>query len=824
MRNLEMRTVKYTELEKEFIDLLKMKSLIPIIGSGFTRFCNCYGGKVPSGSDMKNYMIQKLLSINFSNQEKLNSIPFSKVAFYYNKKIPDTQRKRYLRNNFTDVQISDDRVSFLSVDWKYIYTLNIDDGIEKNSVYTTVIAPMRDFTKELTDTEHCVIKVHGDAMEMYKYANGESLSVFGLDQYIRSLKTNKFILNRLRHDYAYDNIIFVGCSLDDEVDLMKTCLEVIDEENNDNTTCSTIKHRYYVTDSPISDTQECDLESYGIDTIVLVDNYNDFYAKFAYYNEEAKRIPPEQIDLHSHIKFKFDLVDRDTNKDYFFHGKKLYNPETNTIFFPTFFIERKVFTILQESANTYSITLLCGTRVSGKSYALAYLAYKIHDRIVFYFDSRSNIYKDDLNNLINREHVTLIFDTNVLGKNSVKNLITNYNILLQKNIHVVIAVNRSDRDILDYIEAQEDNKIHIVNIQNKFCDEEFTNLNKRLAKIPLIPFQKSTLTILDNLLLCAHYALEQHEIKTNQIQIKDEYILSIYIMLATYEKIDDQQLVDLHLVKESALILQNKNQEIEDYYLFPYERSLFNNSLHRIVCNAQFWLVNQLREYAEISSHQETINSSYKILVQTILENALSKAKGFKEVEELIKFDNVEMIFSSSKNNARMTMQNIYESLSTILSESYQYHHQYAKCLLWSQNDSKETLLLALNHAQVALQQVQELKNKKRIIEANHPLNISEAHIRFTISMIYAILCDRDNFKNNESIENVIDAMYEMVGSQFNHYAISKIRNSSETHPVKKVFLWLLNLNNSYDFSSHNMKSKAEVIINTIMSLNNRRL
>ena len=267
------------------------------------------------------------------------------------------------------------------------------------------------------------------------------------------------------------------------------------------------------------------------------------------------------------------------------------------------------------------------------------------------------------------------------------------------------------------MEAQENGDINILNINNKLNDNEFDAINKKLAKIPLIPLQKNNFTILDNLLLCAHQALKQHQNGIAKIRIRDEYTLAIYIMLATYEKIDDQQLVNLHLINESAAILQGRTEEIEDYYLFPYEKTIYNNSSHRIICNASFWLVSQLSEYAEVEMHENIINNSYKYLVQTILDNSASETKGFKEIEELIKFDNLNMIFNSNKKGARATIQNIYASLSEILSNSYQYHHQYAKCLLWSENSSEEILDLALSHAKVALQQVQRDKEKKNILK-----------------------------------------------------------------------------------------------------------
>lgn len=86
--------------------------------------------------------------------------------------------------------------------------------------------------------------------------------------------------------------------------------------------------------------------------------------------------------------------------------------------------------------------------------------------------------------------------------------------------------------------------------------------------------------------------------------------------------------------------------------------------------------------------------------------------------------------------------------------------------------------------------------------------------------MIYAIVCNSENFQKMETIEHVIDAMYEMVGSPFNMYAISKIRASSENHPLKRTYYWLIS---DFDLNRYNlnkMKNKVDVIVNTIFKSN----
>ena len=54
---------------------------------------------------------------------------------------------------------------------------------------------------------------------MLTYEDAKS-EVFTQKQYVDSLKSNESLLNKLHHDSRYQNLIFIGCSLDDEIDLL----------------------------------------------------------------------------------------------------------------------------------------------------------------------------------------------------------------------------------------------------------------------------------------------------------------------------------------------------------------------------------------------------------------------------------------------------------------------------------------------------------------------------------------------------------------------------------------------------------------------------
>ena len=214
-----MKIVKFCEIRSEFINNFRRNMIIPVIGSGFTRKCTSYKGTVPSGVEYKEYMIKEIARILHLPEEKVNDLrnsTFSKVSTAYNKVVPLNDRLTYLRDNFTSVQLNEAKQDFLSINWPYIYTLNIDDGIENNSKYDFIIYANRKVHEGVFTGKKCIIKLHGDVSEMLTYSDSHS-EVFTQEQYVNSLKENTSLLNKLSHDMQFQNILFVGCSLDDEI-------------------------------------------------------------------------------------------------------------------------------------------------------------------------------------------------------------------------------------------------------------------------------------------------------------------------------------------------------------------------------------------------------------------------------------------------------------------------------------------------------------------------------------------------------------------------------------------------------------------------------
>lgn len=62
--NKMIQCVSYDEVSNEIIQMMRRKTIIPVIGSGFTRDCIARSGKVPSGEDYYNYMIAQIVDQN----------------------------------------------------------------------------------------------------------------------------------------------------------------------------------------------------------------------------------------------------------------------------------------------------------------------------------------------------------------------------------------------------------------------------------------------------------------------------------------------------------------------------------------------------------------------------------------------------------------------------------------------------------------------------------------------------------------------------------------------------------------------------------------
>ena len=89
--------------------------------------------------------------------EELNKMSFSEISSIYedDEIIEYKERRRYFEDNFYDAKYDKDdkRLNFFKIGWPYIYSLNIDDAIEKSTDYTTTVLPNREFNEDIFEKQ-----------------------------------------------------------------------------------------------------------------------------------------------------------------------------------------------------------------------------------------------------------------------------------------------------------------------------------------------------------------------------------------------------------------------------------------------------------------------------------------------------------------------------------------------------------------------------------------------------------------------------------------------------------------------------------------------
>lgn len=186
-----MKIDKIAKYKEELLNCFKSKSLIPVVGSGISCGAKARTGKVPSGGEFKQFMIDSIIeSMSATEEEKkhIMSMPFSQVCELYedDSNIVLNKSREYLKNNFQNVIINDYRKKFFEIEWPYVYTLNIDDAIEQNSQYKYVISSNREVNEEIYNENKCVIKLHGDIKEILTYSDSDC-RIFSSKEYAVSL-------------------------------------------------------------------------------------------------------------------------------------------------------------------------------------------------------------------------------------------------------------------------------------------------------------------------------------------------------------------------------------------------------------------------------------------------------------------------------------------------------------------------------------------------------------------------------------------------------------------------------------------------------------
>lgn len=788
-----MDIVSFSDIYDTFTKNLKRNMVIPIIGSGFTLNCEAKNGKVPSVKNYQEYMIDSLCNkfeeLNETKGEMYKE-SFSKIAELYIKQIDDIDKRNYFVSNFTDVKIQEkNKIDFLKIEWPYIYTLNIDDAIEKNSKFNhTICCNNENVIESVFDEFNCVIKLHGDVNNLINYGNYNSI-IFSSKQYATSLESNKVLLNKLNHDALYQNLLFIGCSLNDEIDI----LTVLPDER-----CECVTSRYLCFVGEPTKLESMKYESFGITHIVKFNSYDDIYQRIYKSWVETQKIATDDLDNYKSFIVEQSDDSFETNKSFFLYGKSLV--DKNKITLPHFFISREITKNIIADMRKFNLQFVIGSSYSGKTYIFYDIATKIKDQDIFIFETKDRISEKAFTSLLNKKNSIFLFDSNSLTISQIELIMNGLYSLRNNNNKIIIFSLKNNSELFGLIRLLEDNEtiskhnFSIKCIDNKFSTTEAKEINSKLTGTGIGIINKSK-TILDNILDLSSNNKISTSNKFNKIQLlfDTEKQIATLIILAIEKKVYSSQILKFNILSEIYSQKSKAYPLIDLEETWNFEISASDNSPQKYVINAEYWLYKQLELFSENTEHHKIIVNAFKYIVSKIIEtegkpDILKYNK--QSYKKFILFDNINMIFRIYGRDSLVLISKIYEGLNCYLSNDPNYLHQRAKCyikLASSESDyGKKIELFEKSSRDTNL--AYQIFEQRYSECGNNKILISLAHVEYTQAVVLCHKCNINNYKNIDENTRAILTLSSALASPHNSYDYAKKDYINYDNVVLKLF------------------------------------
>lgn len=589
--------------------------------------------------------------------------------------------------------------------------------------------------------------------------------IFDQKQYVVSIKKNVSLLKKLTHDYEYLNLLYIGCSLSDEIDLLFSTSMANDNNNN----------RYYCSTQIPTLLQKTKLEAFGITHCIVFESYDDIYEKMTDAFHQSLCITPDELEQFSTYEFKTLGTGFELNCPYLFQGKSILNNSKIAIY-PSFFVSRSVTDKIVENINSKGTQIVVGRGCSGKTYVSYDIIRRVRDREVYAFRSKDRINNETLTLLLNKENCLTIFDSKVLSIKQIEEIILTTSERVVKSNSIIIIENKSNRDLSGLLvlmkmnEHLEDDEIPQLEISNRFSKPKTDEINNYLVTSSLGVFSENK-SIADNIINASNLLIQKN--KFSQISPLTDNVrqVSSLIVLATLGKVYASDAINLDLVEEFEMQCKKAMPLIEKESTWVFEMSAANNSPLKYVVNAEYWLFNQLDILAKSRKGREKIIEAYRYIIGKLIEingkPDLMKGEKYAPYKDYILFDNIFQIFRSQGTKI---IRDIYQSLNDILATDPNYLHQRAKCYIRSayksteEKDKEKWLEMAYRDASISNSSFE----KRYESHENEKIMISAAHSLYTAALALCHIAKLRNYRDISINANAVKCLYKAISSPFN--------------------------------------------------------
>ncbi|MDO6787183.1 SIR2 family protein [Cobetia marina] len=679
-------------------------SLVPIFGAGFTRgeLSRHSSKRIPDGNELKDSMLKQIKEAGVSEEEydeiKVMDLPDISDIYFNEKFVPKNKIRETLENSFLNAALSSEKLSLLNdIKWKYVYTFNIDDAIERNTRYTAVY-PYDESLSDSSRNYFPVYKLHGDVY--YELTHDSKRLVFKKASYIESIAKNHKMLSMLKEDMINKNLIYIGCSLKSEDDIAY----IVSSKSEDS---RKMTRRIAFRSKVPNRVDATKLENHGINTVILTDKgkYDQQYQllQSAYLKSACKS---KDVD-------KFDLVisplpkDKDINLKFLTDGVVSVGGSygTGASAIPYYYGIRDQEKKLKAIINEKGIVVVSGSRVSGKTLMVKSVVGNIKDKKVVFIESGTTLESDYVNLLMGLSNAVIVFDAKTLDIELAKVISKNISRLIENNTCVISIVDNADGLIVDELNSFKYDKLPTIVLDKKFSKLETSTVNMKLRSVGCPSFSYKV-KLLDNL-FSTYESVGGKEIIEKMP--KDKNLLVLLYVISAKRKFEGDWIRFLGLSSYEFEELMN----IVSPYLECIKVGRIELASHagfNVICNSDVWLLSVIHELY------------YKKGVAWCVDALIGLIEVIPEDEsrlsiELTLFDNLNFAFAGRMGGAAEIILELYEKLEKIRISDPEFYVQKAKAYnkMYRKKDVVTILNKRIEELVIAMTWVCDNKNSRTL-------------------------------------------------------------------------------------------------------------
>lgn len=781
-------------LHKLFLEHFKRQNIVPFFGSGFTRGYPAARGRVPSVDELKAELVDILAGIeNYTdnargelNQLKLSGLSDIFWSILERDDIPKEYRDRfdaYIEDHFYNVHdIPVACRKLIDCRWRYLYTLNYDDAIENASNELRVIVPYTKQNKQWLKQKKCLYKIHGDSAKFLE--TGESkFCILSTQQYLQALndRDNLSMRQNLETDFSSNNLIFFGCSLLDELDILFAAGTKFAKGKQQNGDTRSYYVRYVNDKTPnLSVVQRQMFKNFAITDIIEVraEDMLSFYSFIAKASDEAGQLQKTD-NLSEFTGFRFlqrESTSRE-NIEYLFFSSHIWpKRESKQIVLPGFFIHRdetqQIVNAIKNSDGHFHV--LRGGRLSGKTYALIDLLQVFNARKTYYFSSNRQISDQCFEHLLSLNSAILIFDEHSLSGDQLMRVTLKYKDIIQKNgIQIVTAIDRSagmfTKHYFDRF-PEMSGFVKIYSLPAGLSEKEAGRFNSKFGDLGVIDYENGW-SFLDFMLKVDDASTQKHGVYLPNINvIQDLETLKALILFANQERIPISQGNMMGITEKLYNLCKTADVAVQKDYLSEAELASDTHDSFCFVVNSKYWVYKCLSTYAINQTNYDLIAEAYYEIVNTI-QHQHSGHQGqsyYQSVKPYYFFDTIQLTFfpDHKQVGSLFLPEVIYEKLLPLFRDDFQFLHQKVKCLLWNSKRKRNSV----DRASMLNEALQQITRASNIVEKRNPVNMEYTlyHMKVTRTLILVNnwrYCQMqfEEAELSKQLSSLLKTFYEMV-------------------------------------------------------------